>query len=451
MVLSVETVLRETAGRLLRSGADSFSFFAIDSRKVKPGSLFFALKGTQTDGHLFVDAAFKAGAAGAVVEKELKANGTLVQVQDSMQALHDLATYSRKNSKARFIGITGSAGKTSTKEFIAKILMEQFSVYKSEGNLNSITGLPLSLLAMNDEQRAVFEAGMNHPGEIASLGKMLRPHIAVLLNVNPVHIEYFDSIEGIAVEKASLADCVIDNGPIIYNDDDELLRNEMAKRTAKKISFGRGKNSDLRIVELNLKGVRGLDAILNWSGENIKIESSLCGMGNAYNIAAAVSVALVEGMKASEVQSGVKKLIAYSQRGILLELSGIHIYDDSYNSNPRALELAFELIADSKGFDRKVAIVGDMLELGENGIAYHQEAGRQAAKAGIELLITSGSLTQHMADEARKNGVPEVHDTPSSAEAAELAAKKLRAGDLVLIKGSRGMKMETVIERVRNL
>jgi UDP-N-acetylmuramoyl-tripeptide--D-alanyl-D-alanine ligase len=451
MVLSVETVLRETAGRLLRSGAGSFSFFAIDSRKVKPGSLFFALKGTQTDGHLFVDAAFKAGATGAVVEKDLKANGTLVRVEDSMQALHDLATYSRKNSQARFIGITGSAGKTSTKEFAAKVLMEQFSVYKSEGNLNSITGLPLSLLAMNDEQCAVFEAGMNHPGEIASLGNMLRPHVAVLLNVNPVHIEYFDSIEGIAAEKASLADCVIDNGPIIYNGDDELLRNEMIKRTAKTISFGRANDSDLRIDELNLKGVRGLEATLNWSGEKIKIESSLCGMGNAYNIAAAVCVALVEGMKAIDIQRGVKNLTAYSQRGILTEISGIHIYDDSYNSNPRALEFALQLIANSKEFNRKVAIVGDMLELGEDGIAYHEEAGRQAAKAGIKILITAGSLTQHMADEARKNGVSEVYATPSSTEAAEIAAKKLRAGDLALIKGSRGMKMETVIERLRNL
>jgi len=450
MVLSVETVLRETAGRLLRSGADSFSFFAIDSRKLKPGSLFFALKGTQTDGHLFVDAAFQAGATGAVVEQELKADGTLVQVQDSMQALHDLATFSRKNSKARFIGITGSAGKTSTKEFTAKLLMEQFSVYKSEGNLNSITGLPLSLLAMTDEQRAVFEAGMNHPGEIASLGKMLRPHVAVLLNVNPVHIEYFDSIEGIAKEKASLADCVIEDGPVIYNGDDELLRNEMIKRVMKKISFGRNSDSDLRIEELNLKGVRGLDAVLNWNGQQFEIESSLCGMGNAYNIAAAVSVALVEGMKAKDIQSGVKKLAAYSQRGILTEISGIHIYDDSYNSNPRALELALQLIADSKGFNRKVAIVGDMLELGENAIAYHQEAGKHAATSGIELLITAGSLTQHMADEARKHGVSEVHTTSSSAEAAELAVKKLRAADLVLIKGSRGMKMETVIERLRN-
>jgi UDP-N-acetylmuramoyl-tripeptide--D-alanyl-D-alanine ligase len=450
MVLSVETVVRETAGRLLRSGADSFSFFAIDSRKVKPGSLFFALKGTETDGHLFVDAAFKAGATGAVVERDLKADGTLVQVQDSMQALHDLAAYSRKNSKARFIGITGSAGKTSTKEFTAKLLMEQFSVYKSEGNLNSITGLPLSLLAMNDEQRAVFEAGMNHPGEIVSLGKMLRPNVAVILNVNPVHIEYFDSIEGIAKEKASLADCVIENGPVIYNGDDELLRNEINKRDMKKISFGRGNDSDLRIEVLNLKGVRGLNAILNWNGNKFEIESSLCGMGNAYNIAAAISVALVEGLTASNIQSGVKKLAPYSQRGILTEISGIHIYDDSYNSNPRALELALQLIADSKGFNRRVAIVGDMLELGENGIAYHEEAGRYAAKSGIELLITSGSLTQHMADEARKTGVSEVYSTSSSSEAAELAAKKLRAGDLVLIKGSRGMKMETVIERLRN-
>ncbi len=451
MVLSLETVLRETAGRLLRGRADSFAYYAIDSRKARPGSLFFALKGAQTDGHLFVDAAFQAGAAGAVVERDPQTRGTLLQVRDSLQALHDLATFIRRESNARFIGITGSAGKTSTKEFTAQILMERFSVYKSEGNLNSITGLPLSLLAMNSEQHAVFEAGMNQPGEIASLGKMLRPHLALLLNVNPVHMGYFPSVQAIAAEKVSLADFVVEGGQIIYNADDPLLRDEIQHRTAPCVSFGSSHDSDLRIEELNMKGVQGLEAVLNWKGEKIKVESSLCGTGNAYNIAAAVCVALIEGMKVDDIQKAVRKLNAYTQRGVLLEVSGIQIYDDTYNSNPHALDLALQLLSDTKGFARKVAILGDMLELGETEIKYHTEAGREVARAGIDLLITAGSLSRHMAEEARKLGVPEVYDTAKSSEAAEIAVRNLRAGDLVLIKGSRGMKMETVIERLRNL
>ena len=193
MVLLVETVLRETAGRLLRGEAEAFSSYAIDSRKVQPGSLFFALKGEQTDGHLFVDAAFNAGANGAIVQHDPQSKGTLLLVEDSLKALYDLASFVRTQSQARFIGITGSAGKTSTKEFVAKILMEHFRVYKNEGNLNSITGFAVQHSCYGDQQRAVFEAGINQPGEMASLAKLLRPDIAVLLNVNPVHIGQFKS------------------------------------------------------------------------------------------------------------------------------------------------------------------------------------------------------------------------------------------------------------------
>jgi UDP-N-acetylmuramoyl-tripeptide--D-alanyl-D-alanine ligase len=451
MVLSLETVLRETAGRLLRGSALEFSSYAIDSRKVQAGSLFFALKGEQTDGHLFVNAALDAGAQGAIVQYDPKSNGTLLLVEDSLKALYDLAAFVRQQSQARFVGITGSAGKTSTKEFTAAILAERFRVYKSEGNLNSTTGLPLSILAMEDQQRAVFEAGMNHPGEIAALGKLLRPDIAVLLNVNPVHMGHFQSEKEIAIEKASLTDSLQKSGTIIFNADDTLLIEQVRQRNAKRISFGKSKDADLRIDALKLKGVRGLEASLLWQGKQISVESSLCGLGNAYNIAAAVCVALVEQLDVSEIENAVRKLTPYAQRGVLVQLGEIHIYDDSYNSNPRALEIALQLIAASEGFKRRAAVIGDMLELGSGEIEYHASAGRTAAKNKIDVLITSGPLSRHLAEAAKKNGVSEVHSAENSTEAGEIAAKALRPGDIVLVKGSRGMKMETVIERLRSL
>jgi UDP-N-acetylmuramoyl-tripeptide--D-alanyl-D-alanine ligase len=450
MVLSLETVLRETAGRLLRGETDVFSSYTIDSRKVQPGSLFFALKGDQTDGHLFVDAAFNAGANGAVVQRDPQSNGTLLLVDDSLKALYDLASFVRKQSSARFIGITGSAGKTSTKEFTARILMERFRVYKNEGNLNSITGLPLSILAMEDQERAVFEAGINQPGEMTSLGKLLRPNIAVLLNVNPVHIGQFKSEKDIAIEKASLTDSLENGGQIIFNADDPLLQEQVAKRNANKISFGQSQNADLRIEQLSLKGVRGMKAIFRWDNQPIQIESSLCGLGNIYNIAAAVCVALTEKITTPQIESAVRELKPYAQRGILSEIDGIHIYDDSYNSNPRALEIALQLIAASEGFKRRVAIVGDMLELGSHEIEYHAVAGKIAAQNNIDLLVTAGPLSRHLAEEARKGGVREVHSAENSTEAAEIALKILKPGDIVLVKGSRGTKMENVIERLRS-
>ena len=445
----METVLRETAGRLLRGKTDYFSSYAIDSRKVQQGSLFFALKGEQTDGHLFVESALNAGAKGAIVQHDSKSNGTLLLVEDSLKALYDLAAFVRKQSAARFIGITGSAGKTSTKEFTAAILTERFRVYKSEGNLNSLTGLPLSILAIEDQQRAVFEAGMNQPGEMASLGKLLRPDIAVLLNVNPVHMGQFKSEKDIAIEKASLADSLQNEGKIIYNADDALLQEQVSQRTASHISFGRSQNADLRIEALKLKGVRGLEASFLWHGQKLNVESSLSGLGNAYNIAAAACVALIEGLDVSEIENAIRKLSPYTQRGILIQLGGMHIYDDTYNSNPRALEIALQLIAASEGYKRRVAVVGDMLELGSSEIEYHAQAGRSAAQNKIDVLIAAGPLSRHLADAARKSGVSEVHSAENSTEAGEIAAKTLRAGDIVLVKGSRGMKMESVIERLR--
>jgi UDP-N-acetylmuramyl pentapeptide synthase len=271
------------------------------------------------------------------------------------------------------------------------------------------------------------------------------------LNVNAVNLGTFKSEKEIAIEKASLTNSLEEGGRIIFNADDPLLREQVSQRNAYTISFGRSQNSDLRIAKLKLKGVRGLEALLAWHDQQLKIDSSLCGLGNAYNIAAAACVALSEGVSPAEIECAVRELKPYSQRGILMELGGIHIYDDSYNSNPRALEIALQLIGDSEGFQRRAAVVGDMLELGPREVEYHATAGRIAAQNKINVLITAGPLSRYLAEEAKKHGVGEVYPTENSAEAAEVAARVLHPEDIVLVKGSRGMKMETVIEKLRNL
>lgn len=450
MKFSVEQIVAATGGYLVQREASSFDTYGIDSRTISRDGLFFALKGAETDGHLFVKDAWKHGAGGAIVDRRVEGVPiTLIQVEDTVKALNKLAWFARQSSKANFIGITGSSGKTSTKEYTANLLSERFNVFRSAGNLNSKTGLPLSLLSMYHEESAVFEIGMNQPGEIASLTRLLKPHIAVLLNVNPVHLGQFPSIDAIADEKAAMLKSVIGDTPIVYNEDDPRVIDRTRGMHNPKLSFGFSNKADLQITNERMNGISGMDAAFRWKGELKWFRTRLCGTGNLYNIAAAVSASILSGLDWDQILRGIAKLQPFENRGVVLLLGGIHIYDDVYNSNPKAAEFALNIIAQSEGYERKVAILGDMLELGKDEQEFHEKVGEHVAEAGIKMLITAGHLSKYTASAARRRGVRTVYDAANSAEAAEIAVNTLSAGDLVLVKGSRGMKMETVIERLR--
>jgi UDP-N-acetylmuramoyl-tripeptide--D-alanyl-D-alanine ligase len=448
MKLTVDQIIQATQGKILRKHQDAFDTFSIDSRKMAEGGLFFALKGENTDGHLFLQDAFRNGAGGAIVENQTKKfpDKTLILVQDSMKAIRDLAAFVRDQSSSKYIGITGSSGKTSTKEFTASLLSQNYDVYKSEGNLNSLTGLPLSLLSMEQKECAVFEVAMNRPGEIGRLSEVLKPDIGVVLNVNPVHALQFPSIEAIADEKASLVKGMADESILIYNADDSLLDERLHQR-ARKYTYGLSRKVDLRITDIRMRGVRGGHAVLRSEGKQIFVETGLCGIGNLYNIAAAAAVALQLHLSVDEIAQGISKLKPYNQRGILIEKDSLHIYDDTYNSNPRALEMVLNLVGDSAGYARKIAVLGDMLELGEGEEQFHASAGDQVATNEFTILIAVGALSKFMAETAQKKGV-EVYTVETSEEAAEKAAHLVKEGDLVLVKGSRGMQMEKVVSRL---
>lgn len=449
MKLTIQQVAEITGGRILHEGAQEFETYGIDSRKMKSGSLFFALRGEVTDGHLFVEAARQKGASGAVVERAVQTSTefAMILVRDSMRALHDLAASIRNSSRTHFVGITGSSGKTSTKEFTASLLAKKYSVFKSEGNLNSVTGMPLSLLSFQEQDCGVFEVAMNQPGEISSLSRLLRPQTGVLLNVNPVHTGQFRSIEDVADEKYSLTVGMPVGSTLIYNEDDERLKRRASTFSGLKISFGISENADLSIRDVRSLGVRGNHATLHWRSKTLSVETKLSGRGNLYNIAAAAAVSFHLDVPFEQVRRGIGELQPYSQRGIFLKLDGIHVYDDSYNSNPKALEMALDLISESSGYRRKVIVLGDMLELGSEEIEFHRKAGQQIGAHGFDVLITAGPLGRHTA--AAAEGVKEVYATENSDGAAEKAAELVRQGDLVLVKGSRGMKMEKVIEKLK--
>lgn len=452
MKLSVEQIVQITDGRILQVGKREFDAFGIDSRKMKKGDLFFALKGTATDGHLYVMDALRNGAAGAVVERSVDTENqefTLIQAKDSLKALHDLAASVRSQSSATFIGITGSSGKTSTKEFTASLLTERYRVFKSEGNLNSVTGLPLTLLKMNNEECAVIEVGMNKQGEIASLSHIMKPDIAILLNINPVHLEGLQSLETIADEKMTILDGMSETGLVIYNADDSHLSMRVPGVKLRTMSFGFSPKASLRIMDYVSEGVRGSQATFVWDRSSTTFRTKLCGTGNIQNLAAGACAGVSMKLTPEEIKRGLEKLQPYPQRGVLLELGNFHVYDDSYNSNPKAADLALQIIEESQGFGRKIAILGDMLELGSDEAKFHETVGMQAALHHVDLLMTVGPLSRYMAAAAKKSGVPEVIVAENSDEAGRKALQIVKQGDLVLVKGSRGMKMETVIESLR--
>jgi UDP-N-acetylmuramoyl-tripeptide--D-alanyl-D-alanine ligase len=300
---------------------------------------------------------------------------------------------------------------------------------------------------MEPSEVSVLEVAMNHPGEIRRLSEVLRPDIGVVMNVNPVHTESFRFIEEVADEKCSLVQGMAADATIVYNADDALVSERLKSRKIK-FTYGFADGVDLRITDARMKGVQGSSAVLVTQNENISVETVLCGMGNLYNIAAAASVALIMNVPTRDMIQGIQELKPFYQRGILIHANGIDIYDDSYNSNPKALEIILKMGAESQGYKRKIVVLGDMLELGKEEIQFHQRAGEQVAANGYDILITTGPLSKWMAESAKQKGV-RVYPAENSEEAAEQAIKLVEKGDLVIAKGSRGMKMEKVVERLR--
>ena len=449
MKLTVDQIVEATKGEIVHRHQNSFDFFGIDSRKIPKQGLFFAMRGENTDGHLFLENAFANGAGGAIIERIpgfVSSGKTIIKVTDSMRAIQDLAAYVRLRSVSKYIGITGSSGKTSTKEFTAHLLSQKYSVYKSEGNLNSLTGIPLSILSMEQKECSVFEVAMNHPGEIARLSEVLKPDIGVVLNVNPVHAQQFASIEAIADEKSSLVQGMAEDALLVYNIDDPLLHERLQHRGVK-YTYGLSREASLRITDIRMRGVKGSHAVLRFDGSQISIETSLSGMGNLYNIAAASAVALHMQLSPEEIAASIPELKPYSQRGLLIEGYGFHIYDDTYNSNPRALEMVLHMGGQSAGYKRKIAVLGDMLELGPQEQQFHTAAGIHVAANRFAVLVAVGALSKFTAEAVMDRGV-EVYTFNTADEAAESLENIVREGDLVVVKGSRGMKMERVVQRL---
>jgi UDP-N-acetylmuramoyl-tripeptide--D-alanyl-D-alanine ligase len=452
--MSLNRLAAGTGGRILRGSPELlFRRYAIDSRLIQPGDLFFAILGDR-DGHDFAADALHRGAGGVVVMRDipLPDSSVVLMVDDTLAALQQLAHGALRESGTRVIGITGSIGKTTTKEFTHTLLSRELRVHKSEKSFNNHLGLPLSLLDMSaDREWAVLEYGMNHPGEIAELTRIAAPDVAVITNIHPVHMEFFQDLRDIAAAKRELLEGMNPKGTAVLNHDNPMVRELATASRGKIITFGIQPGADITLGNLKRRGWDGVGFELHYGSERIPISLPFFNEGFISNFLAAAATARIVGISPGALLEGSRRLEVFSDRGSVLRLGqGIRLVNDSYNSNPVALEAALRALNRLPG-GRKVAVLGDMLELGSGAGGYHRSAGRLAAKLGIDLLITIGPLSQGMAEGAREAGMDPlgILSFADSEQAGDAVPSLLRKNDIVLVKASRGIHIEKLIEKIK--
>ena len=453
--LNLNEVAKNTGGDILQ-GLPSISFrtFNIDSRLTQPGELFFALK-AQRDGHAYIADAAKKGAAGAVISDPVpppNPDMALIKVPDTLLALQILAEKVLDTQPVKIVGITGSIGKTTTKEFAAALLSKNFNVLKSEGNYNNHIGLPLSILKLQKKDEvAVLEMGMSSAGEIARLVQIAPPDIAVITNIHPVHLEFFSDIAEIAQAKKEILDGINTDGTAVLNGDDPAVLKIAKDWQGSKLLFGLSEGCDIRAKNIQRAGFQELSFEFNYGEIRGRTSIPFIYESFLYNFLAASATAYALSIPFENILAQTKTLKPFPMRGEIFQLpDDILLIDDSYNSNPAALESILKDLSRLNA-KRKVAILGDMLELGNTQISYHQKAGKQVQQYAWDMLITVGPLSQHMAEGAQQAGMSDTQiiSFENSDEAADQVASLLEPGDLVLVKGSRGTRTDKIVESLK--
>lgn len=425
--------------------------YSIDSRTLNPGDLFIAIAGERFDGHNYVQAALEKGAVGAIVEagKHVADDSSrLLQVDDTLKALQLLGAAARRLWGKPLLAVTGSAGKTTTKEILAHILSTRFRVMKSSGNLNNHIGLPLQLLKLEAEHDlGVVEMGMNHAGEIRALGELAHHDLAVVTAVAPVHLEFFGSLAEIARAKYEIIETLHPGGVAVLNADDDYVCQFGRDFKGKVVRFGIKRSADVSAQKIKLNGAEGstFELVVGSVGEPVTFP--LVGEHNIYNALAAAAAAMERGISPSQAAAALSSVAPPDKRGQVLNLHGATIINDSYNSNPRALQAMIDTLASMKA-ERRILVVGEMLELGPTAEALHRECGKHAADKKIDMVIGVRGMARAVAEAACGSGTQaQFVETPE--QAGEWLARNLRQGDAVLLKASRGVKLERALERVQ--
>jgi len=377
----------------------------------------------------------------------------VIETADTLVALQSIGREIRRESHAAVIAITGSAGKTTTKELTAALLESRYQVFRNRGNLNNHIGLPLSLAELTSgPDVAVVELGMNHKGEISALVALAEPEIRVWTNVGNAHIGFFASREAIAEAKAEILERPRPGDRLIANGDDPLIARHAETFQGRVVTFGVSERADVRAVSVTSRGIEGTDATIRTPKGSFDVRVPLVGLGNLMNVLAATAVAIELDVPIEEIARRIAALAPAAKRGEVVRLkSGVTLVDDSYNSSPAALMQSLAALK-ATGAKRRAAVLGEMLELGDHAIGLHEECGRAAADARLAWLVTvGGAPAKAMARAARDAGMAagSVEHVPTAAEASDVAASRVRAGDVVLVKGSRGIGVDRVVARLK--
>ena len=446
--LTFQQLAEFTGGTLVQAADGVTSSVVIDSREAKPDSVFFAIKGERFDGHQFLPQAL-AVARGAVVSQvpdPLPSGKGIVVVPDTTAALQRLARSIRDRYPFTLIAVTGSAGKTTTKEMIAALVGTERRTFKSWGNFNNLIGCPLCIDNMPDDADVVVsEMGMNHKGEIALLAGLTHPDVGVYTNIGPVHIEFFGTVEKIAEAKRELLENVRPGGTIVVNADNEHVVRISRDFDGKIVTYGIDHDAMFRAEDLRERGLLGT----TFTMRGFPMELALPGRHNVENFLAAVATARAVGISWDGIGRGMTELKPVYHRGVIVNVDGATIYDDTYNSNPYALSRALALLEQADARGRRIAVIGDMLELGERELDYHAEAGRSVPKS-IDVVVGVGKRSRALLDGAKQAGFTDdrLHHFDDAAGAAEFLKTFIKDGDLVLIKASRGIGLDRIVTQL---
>src|SRR5438876_2424148 len=447
--------IAEFAGAAVSSGHGKtlIDKISTDSRTLKHGELFVALRGENFDAHSFVESVAKAGAAGAIVDSnwtgKIPENFALIRTEDTLQAYQKLAANYRKSLPLKVVAITGSNGKTSTKDFTAAVLGRRFHVTKTQGNFNNHVGLPRTMLeATAQDEIAVWEIGMNHPGEVGPLAKLAAPDAAIITNIGIAHIEFMGSRDAIAVEKGALAEAIGPQGSVILNADDPFTK-EIAARTCAKVIFAGTTTGTIRAREIT-QSSDGSDFTIHEGAHRCRAQLPVPGLHMVQNAMLAVAAGRVFGLSLEESAAGLAAAPLTKARLQIKEIHGVKFIDDSYNANPDSMKAALRTLVELDADGKRIAVLGEMRELGEESVRGHREVGETAAELGVDQLLAVGEMGSAIAEAAQKAGLEKAAAVRSTNEAAEILADIAAPGDLVLIKGSRAARTELVIEEFAN-
>src|SRR5579863_8131913 len=440
-------VVSDAIGASLPANPDAMvTGWSVDSRTLQPGDLFFALRGPANDGHAHVAEVFEKGAVAAVVEESV-GGGPLLRVDDSLRALQQLAAWARREWRGDVVAVTGSAGKTTTKDVIAEMLATEMATAKNQGNLNNHVGLPLSLLRLEETARvAVLEMGMNHAGEIRDLAAIARPDVGVVTNVGYAHIENFASIEEIAAAKRELVEALGDRGTAVLNADDSRVADFAGAHQGRTILYGQSAGAQVRAEDVEYSRADGSPGVRFRVGTT-RFESALTGRHSVSNVLAGIAVAGVYGIAPERLREKVQELTPGKMRGERLQHDGVLIFNDCYNSNPDAVRAMLEVVRDTPA-RRRIAVLGEMLELGRWAEPLHRDVGNYAAVCGFDVLVGIRGAACYMVDAVKRAGLTAdaafFFDDPE--QAGRLVRTLAQPGDVILFKGSRGVHVERALE-----